>query len=150
VGDDPALGDFAFGDAEDRDGSPGEGFTAVLEHACGEDHRALIVGEHAAHVDSEGRVGEGAPFGEVTQDLIATSVLACDRGVTRHVPDHIGGEHRTHGFLITAGVEAILVVVEVADQLRMCFSYRQEENWPSALAEYLIELSYFSTVVSRW
>ena len=119
IGNDPALGDPGFSDAKDPDRSPGEGLTALLDLASGEDHGALIVREHATYVDPERRVGQLASPGKITQHLIPALIIACDCTGTRHVPGHIFGEHRAYRLLIVPGVEAILAIMEIADELRI-------------------------------
>lgn len=66
MGNDPALGDPVFSDAKDPDGSPGEGLIAMLDFPSGEDHRALIIREHAAYAYPKRRLGQLASPGEVT------------------------------------------------------------------------------------
>jgi hypothetical protein len=46
------------------------------------------------------------------------------------VPDHVVGEHRAHWLLIASGVEAILAIVEVADQLRVRMRIRHPVTVP--------------------
>ena len=115
----------------------------MLELASGEDHCALIVAEHTTHIDSERRVGELASPGEVAQHLIPASVLARDRTVARHVPDHVVGEHRAHRLLVASAIEVILVIVEVADQLRV----RMRISHPATLPRY--GMASYSAFVER-
>src|ERR1700716_27391 len=96
VGNDPALGDPCFSDGKQPDPAPGEGYSALLDLASGEDHGALVVREHAAYVDPERRVGQLASPGKITQHLIPALIIACDCIGTRHVPGRIFGEHRAY------------------------------------------------------
>src|SRR5262245_14217529 len=94
IGKHPTLGDRAVSDAKDRHGLPGEALTVALHLASGEDHGALVVGEHAANDDAKRRVRQLASHDEVAQDVIPAHVVASDRAATRHVPHDALREHR--------------------------------------------------------
>src|SRR5207237_825463 len=49
----------------------------------------------------------------------ALAMVARERAATGHMPDHVRGEHRAHMPLVFAGVEAVLPLVEVADEPRV-------------------------------
>src|ERR1700686_877268 len=116
IGKYPTLGDLAIGDTKDPHHLPGAGLTVALHLASGEDHRALIVGEYAVHDDAKRPVRQLATCDEVAQDLIPASIDASYRAAPWHMPRDVLGEHRAHLPLVAPGVEAILGVVEVADQ----------------------------------
>ena len=68
----------------------------ALHLSSGEDHGALVVGEHAAHVDAKRRARQLASREEVAQDLIPAPIVAGYRAGARHVPRDVLGEHRAH------------------------------------------------------
>ena len=113
----PTLGDLVVGDAKDPYRLPGRGHTVALHLASGKDDRALIVGKHAAHDDAKRRLRQLASCDEVVQDLIPAPIVASYAAAPRHVPRDVLGEHRAHVLLAASGIEAVLGVVELADQL---------------------------------
>src|SRR6516225_853149 len=96
--------------------SPGGALTVALDLPSGEDHRTLVVGEHATHHDAKRRTRQLASRDEVAQDLIPAPIVASYCAAPRHVPRDVLAEHRAHGLLVASGVEAILGVVKLADQ----------------------------------
>jgi hypothetical protein len=65
--------------------------------------------------DSECAVRDRASPEEVAWHLIAAAIFARDRALAGHVPREVVCEHRSCRRLLAAGVEAILVVMKVAD-----------------------------------
>src|SRR5438874_2339548 len=117
IGKHPTLCDLVVGDAKDPYRLPGGGHTVALHLASGKDDRALIVGKHAAHDDAKRRLRQLASCGEVAQDLIPAPIVAGYEAAPRHVPRDVLGKHRAHVLLAASRIEAILGLVELADQL---------------------------------
>lgn len=113
----PTLADPAREHAKDNCCSPRERLITPPYFASGEDHDALIVSENTTDIDPECRSRQFASSSEVAQHLLPPLIRAGDLAGARHMPCHVLVEHRGYRTLITASVERVLRIMELADEL---------------------------------
>jgi len=119
VGHHPALGNQTLLQAKDRNGAPPVSPAGASAFGRGEDDGTLVVRQNSIDGDPEGRVGQLASPGEVAQHLVAAAIVVGDLAAAGYMPRDVVGQHGGYRCLIAAGVEEVLAIVEVSDELCM-------------------------------